>query len=223
MSTSTKDYGALATELVMESKRSTQTSTLAKYNSTLVRAIQRENTQLESLVVAAHTADGTPRRDMVLYIAIINRNKRCLLAYHQHRVELLKELYWVVGGAVHVLLSTTVPAAGGPGGQNGGAGAGSGAGVAGVADIRARLSPHEVDFLRAYSESVMTLGRGLDVDLFPPIVSPPKDLNINVRVARECGVVQTEVGAMNFKRGHRYQVRRGDVEHLIIQGYLEVV
>lgn len=208
MNYSTKDYGSLATQLVQESRRSTATDTLQKYNDGLVRAIIREQRQLESLVDSAQNPDGTPSNDMVLYIAIINRNKRCLLAYHNHRIERLKELFWAAGGALHLILSTSANTA--ANGQP-------------SADIRAKLSPHEVDFLRAYSESVLMYSKSLDVDLFPPIVNPPKDLHVTVRVARECGVIQTEVGAIDFKKGHRYQVRRSDVEHLIVQGYLEEV
>lgn len=202
MNFSPKDYGALATQLVQESRRSSATDTLLKYNDGLVRALLREQRDLERLVEAAHNPDGTPAPEIILYIAIINRNKRCLLAYHTHRLARLKALFWAAGGALHLLLSTAAP---------------------GPADVRAKLSPHEVDFLRSYGESVLTFANGLDVDLFPPVLHPPKDLHVAVRVARECGVIQTEVGAIDFKKGHRYHVRRSDVEHLIVQGFLEEV
>ena len=205
MNSSTKDYGALATQLVQESRRSTATDTLYKYNDALVRAVIREQRQLEELVEAARNLeDGTPTNDMVIYIAIINRNKRCLLAYHNHRLERLKELYWAAAGTLPLLLSTSTS------GQP-------------SADIRDKLSPHEVNFLRAYAENITAFSKGLDMDLFPSITHPPKDLHVTVRVARECGVVQTDLGNIEFKKGHRYQVRRSDIEHLIVQGFLEEV
>ena len=104
----------------------------------------------------------------------------------------------------------------------------------------------EVDFLRAYAASLLTLradafssaghggdvgagagggagrqGVAEDVDLLAPIAHPPKDLQVLVRVVRDCGVVHTELGAIDFRRGHRFLVRRADIEHLIVQGYLE--
>ena len=60
-----------------------------------------------------------------------------------------------------------------------------------------------------------------DIDLLAPIAHPPKDLQVHVRVVRDCGIVHTELGAIDFKRGHRFLVRRSDIEHLIVQGYLE--
>ncbi|KAJ2970056.1 hypothetical protein NUW54_g12819 [Trametes sanguinea] len=101
-------------------------------------------------------------------------------------------------------------------------------------DVRSKLSPHEVDFLRSYAASLLTLrteafssdaggavGLTEDIDLLAPISHPPKDLQVHVRVVRDCGVVHTELGAIDFKRGHRFLVRRSDIEHLIVQGYLE--
>ena len=153
-----------------------------------------------------------------------------MLAYHHHRIEFLKDLYWSVGGALPLLLSLApAPAAADPS-----AGAHGGAVSAAPQDIRSKLSPHEVDFLRSYAASLLTLrteafssasgaGAGLteDVDLLAPISHPPKDLQVHVRVVRDCGIVHTELGAIDFKRGHRFLVRRSDIEHLIVQGYLE--
>lgn len=220
MSASTRQYGDLATQLVTESRRSTATDTLLKYNDVLVRSIIREQRQLETLIQEAldklaHNAmdvddnDGgvemTP--DVILYQTTILRNKRCLLAYHHHRLERLKDLYWSLGGALPLILSTS------PDSQN--------------SDTRSKLSPHEVDFLRSYNASILQFRSGVlaseEVDLFAPIERPPKDLHVHVKVVRDCGVIQTEVGAIDFKRGQRFMVRRADVEHLIVQGYLEEV
>ncbi|KAI0768487.1 hypothetical protein BD413DRAFT_479344 [Trametes elegans] len=234
-------YGDLATQLLTESKRSTATNTLLKYNDVLVRAIVREQRDLEAQIEAAlarsaadpAAADRAPGENphmptILLYQTAILRNKRCLLAYHHHRLEFLKDLFWSVGGALPLLLALP------PAGAN-----------TNATDVRSKLSPHEVDFLRSYSASLLTLRteafsstaaaaaaaaaagpagvRGLteDIDLLAPISHPPKDLQVHVRVVRDCGIVHTELGAIDFKRGHRFLVRRSDIEHLIVQGYLE--
>ncbi|OCH92414.1 GINS complex Psf1 component [Obba rivulosa] len=229
-------FGDLATQLLTESRRSTATDTLFKYNDVLVRSIIREQRQLEGLIQAAlndpknNPADGSDNPAMptiLLYQTAILRNKRCLLAYHHHRIERLKDLYWAVGGAVPLLLS--MPS----GSTNTGPQQAGGTGNA-PSDIRSKLSPHEVDFLRSYAASLLVLrteafssdgAEGLteDVDLLAPITRPPKELHVLVRVVRDCGVVSTEQGAIDFRKGHRFLVRRVDVEHLIVQGFLEEV
>ncbi|KIP05878.1 hypothetical protein PHLGIDRAFT_24854 [Phlebiopsis gigantea 11061_1 CR5-6] len=212
-------YGDDATQLVIESKRSQHADSLLKYNDHLVRAVIREQRDLEKLIQAAlaRLAPAAPgddvavTADVVLYQTVILRNKRCLLAYHAHRLDRLKDLYWSVGGALPLLLSAPTTAVS--------------ANAAG--DLRSRLSPHEVDFLRAYNDSLIDFRSGVidteELDLFAQISKPPKDLHVLVRVVRDCGVIQTEVGAIDFRRGQRFLVRRADVEHLIVQGYLDEV
>ena len=97
MNVSTRQYGDLASQLVTESRRSTATDTLLKYNDVLVRAIIREQRQLESLIQQAMTKlspggldlenEVTITPDIILYQTTILRNKRCLLAYHSHRID----------------------------------------------------------------------------------------------------------------------------------------
>ena len=194
MADSTRQFGDLATQLVLESRRSTASDTLLKYNGELVRSIVREQRELDKL---ADTPDLTP--ELLVYQTAILRNKRCLLAYHKHRLDRLRDMYWSVGGALPHLLSN--------------------------ADIRSKLSPHEVDFLREYSGSVMDYRAGFsnELDITASITHPPKDLHVLVRVVRDCGVIQTELGSIDFQKGQRFMVRRADIEHLIVQGYLEQV
>jgi GINS complex subunit 1 len=209
---STHQYGDLATQLVTESRRSTLTDTLIKYNDPLVRSIIREQRQLEQLIgdalaKAAQAGEENAKLNqddphtpsLLIFQTAIERNKRCLLAYHQHRLDRLRDMYWAGGGSLPHLLSS--------------------------ADTRAKLSPHEVDFLRAYSASVVDF-RGAfsdELDITANITSVPKDLHVLVRVVKDCGVIQTELGAIDFRRGQRFMVRRADIEHLIVQGYLEEV
>lgn len=195
-----RQYGELATQLIIESRRSTQTDTLLKYNDPMVRSIIREQRDLEKAIATLDLRDGRPPPPSLLIIqTAINRNKRCLLAYHSHRIDRLRDMYWAVGGALPHILSNQ--------------------------DIRSKLSPHEVDYLRQYNSSVMEFRSEFshELDITASITNPPKDLHVLVRVIRDCGVIQTELGSIDFQKGQRFMVRRADIEHLIVQGYLEEV
>ncbi|KAI6157170.1 hypothetical protein BKA82DRAFT_13258 [Pisolithus tinctorius] len=176
--TDTRQFGDLATQLLSD--------TLLKYNDNLVRSVIREQRDLENPA-------------LLIYRTAIVRNKRCLLAYHKHRMDRLRDMYWVAGGALPHILSNQ--------------------------GIRSKLSPHEVDFLRQYSASVMDYRAEFsnELDITASITHPPKDLHVLVRVVRDCGVIQTELGSIDFQKGQRFMVRRADIEHLIVQGYLEEV
>ncbi|KAJ3837532.1 hypothetical protein F5878DRAFT_212905 [Lentinula raphanica] len=181
MSNDTRQFGDLATQLVMESRRSTQTDSLLKYNDSLVRALIREQRDLEKAAEALEAGMDE------------------LQAYHSHRVERLRDLYWAVGGALPHILNNQ--------------------------DIRSKLSPHEVDYLRQYNSFVMEFRSEFshELDITASITNPPKDLNVLVHVVKNCGVIQTELGSIDFQKGQRFMVRRADIEHLIVQGYLEEV
>ncbi|KAI5119548.1 hypothetical protein M0805_008534 [Coniferiporia weirii] len=201
MASDGKQLGDLATQLVTESRRSTATDTLFKYNDTLVRTLIREQRGLETLIDAALDAmtDGIVPPSVVIYQATVMRNKRCLLAYHQHRMNFLKDLFWSLGGALPPILSNT--------------------------QIRANLAPHEVDFLREYNTMVVDFRADFtdELDITSGITQPPKDIHVLVRVVKDCGVIETEAGAIDFQKGQRFMVRRADIEHLVVQGYLEEV
>ncbi|KZV64259.1 GINS complex Psf1 component [Peniophora sp. CONT] len=196
-----RQFGDLATQLVTEVKR--QGDNLGKYNDNLVRSVIREQRQLDGLLTAALEAAG-PNFDgsaphALLYQTAIARNKRCLLAYHTFRIDKLKDAYWAAGAALPHILSD--------------------------ASLRARLAPSEVDWLREYNASVVSL-RGeysAELDVAAGVSAPPKDLHVLVRVLRDCGEIQTEAGTIDFKKGQRFMVRRADVEHLVVQGYLQEV
>lgn len=200
-----RQFGDLAIHLVTESRRSTLTDTLLKYNDNLVRQIIREQRDLEKLLqILIETDDVSP--SLLIYQTAIVRNKRCLLAYHMHRMDRLRDMYWASGCALPHILSN--------------------------AALRSKLSPHEVDFLRQYNISTMSFRasfasdieeRDVDVDITASVEKPPKDLHVLVWVKKDCGTIQTELGAIDFRKGQRFMVRRADIEHLIVQGYLEEV
>jgi GINS complex subunit 1 len=211
MAAESRQFCELANQLLMESRRSTATDTLLKYNDGLVRAVLREQRDLDKLVASLLDAMpldadvGSVPPAILIYQSAIARNKRCLLAYHAHRMDRLRDMYWAAGGSLPHLLSSASDTAAG--------------------DIRSRLSPHEADYLRMYNENIMHFRSAFaaELDITANLTQPPKDLHIAVRVVRDCGVIQTEIGEINFKKGERIVVRRADVEHLIMQGYLEEV
>jgi len=195
-------------QLATECKRSRATQTLYKYNDALVREICREirafDTALsDTLSSMSHLhANDIPQTElcaMTMLQAMLEHNKRCLLAYHNYRISLLKEMFWDLGGALPQIL--------------------------GDVQIRGKLSPHEVDFLREYGRATMDWREDvLDVlDLSMGVTTPPKDINIHVIVKKDCGVINTELGEIDFRKGQRYLVRKGDIEQLILQGYLKEV
>ena len=154
---------------------------------------------------------------------------------------MVKEMYWEAGGGLAHLLASEMGASALDGDSNaqGGmttnasshtnnnsssSGATSGVGMNGdnTLDLRSRLSPHELDFLRSYNDLILSYKTPyLDtLDLASSISTPPRDLYVDVQVVKDCGVVFTENGQVEFLKGLRYMVRRSDVERLITQGFL---
>ncbi|KAF8584038.1 GINS complex, Psf1 component [Ramaria rubella] len=213
VSTETRMFGDLSAALIQESRRATLTNTLPKYNQPLVHAITREILYLNSALDPLLSKQDLPQGELCavsIYSTAMMHNRRSLVAYHNHRLNMLKALYWSSGCALPLILNAS--------------------------HIRPNLSPAEVDFLREYDDMVKQfrdefkdisggddLGELASVDITSDILTPPKDLHVLVRVVRPCGTVATELGTIEFQMGERYLVRKIDVEHLIVQGYLEIV
>lgn len=141
----------------------------------------------------------------------------------------MKEMYWDVGGALAHLLATPTNQFNGSS-DAAGPSVSSAGGAEMVEDLRSRLSPHEVDFLRSYNDLILDYKSDfLDIplDLGSSISRPPPpagELFVDVQVIKECGSVYTEHGGLvEFRLGQRYMVRRSDVERLVVQGFLEEV
>ncbi|KAL1924902.1 uncharacterized protein VTP21DRAFT_4556 [Calcarisporiella thermophila] len=206
-------YGEEATKLIRETKRNQHAEYLLPYDHDRVRSVCREN---RSLYEEAHQIIGKlkviqkqlqtqdehdPQVNLAHYngqlcsIMIhklaINRNKRCLMAYHHHRVNRLRELAWKLGRLPTMDTNTTV------------------------------TSRVEDEFFARYMELVHRYKtRYAEVDLTASLL-PPKNLFIEVRALRDCGEIQTENGVLNVTRGSQFFARRTDVERLITQGYLK--
>ncbi|PVG01619.1 putative PSF1-part of GINS, replication multi protein complex [Serendipita vermifera] len=207
MSAESQLFGDQAMALVNEARRSIAAGTLSKYNDPLVREVCREMRMLDrdlSNITSAYEMDGSQVPDGIMaaasfYHIALRRNKRCALAYQNHRLDKLRELYWGAAGSLAHLL--------------------------GDQEARSRLSPHEVDFLRSYNEIVQEYRSDFEdvLDIIGDVSAPPKELNVVVRVVKDCGTIQTELGPIDFQKGQRFMVRRADIEQLITQGFLEVV
>ncbi|ORX66571.1 GINS complex, Psf1 component [Linderina pennispora] len=138
---------------------------------------------------------------VALYVHTIERNKRCLMAYHRKRAEFLQSLLW----AVH-LAPTMVP-------QN----------------VSQRLAPEEQNYAREYAKLNMKYRDSVEATLCPNDSLdwalngevPPRDLLIEVRVHRDCGEIVTQSGIVNLQAGTQHYLCRSDVEHLLTIGYLE--
>ncbi|KAF8511827.1 hypothetical protein BU17DRAFT_54351, partial [Hysterangium stoloniferum] len=205
----TRMFGDLSATLIQESRRASSTNTLPKYNQPLIHAITREvqflDNALDPLVASAERV-LTPGElcTITIYSTSLTHNRRSLVVYHYHRLNMLKSMYWASGCALPLVLNAS--------------------------HIRPNLSPAEVDFLQEYDDVVKQfrdefkeISELASVDVTSDILTPPKDLHVLVRVVRPCRAVATELGTIEFRMGERYLVRKIDVEHLIIQGYLDIV
>ncbi|KAI9280110.1 subunit of the GINS complex [Sporodiniella umbellata] len=198
--------GESAYKLAKEAKR-TADLLVSPYNDKLVQAMCKEirvlfnqaKTTVELMNSDPDPATArTPSKisQVMLYHLTIKRNKRVLFAYHRHRVNKLKEIYWNVG------LESVYQR-----------------------EITTSLGPTEHQFLDEYRELVDTYKQSFpDIDLGQnggAGLDPPKDLFIEVRVLRDTGRIDTEYGGLNLLKGNHEYVRRTDVESLIKAGYLQ--
>lgn len=64
---------------------------------------------------------------------------------------------------------------------------------------------------------------GFPVEDWMQGIEPPKYHKLTIRALEDCGIIETESGAINLKKGMETWVPQADVEHLIRQGMVEVV
>ena len=204
------NYGQRGVELLRELKRS---DWLPSYNEESVRATLQEinlhTAELQDIVRANNRVGnnnssstggggGAPvpiemRPVMLLHEVSIKRNKRCLLAYHAHRIDKLRALRWETAGNLATPMKFVLSEA--------------------EVDFF-----HEYDKLASRHAIGGSMG-GLDWNADQ---NPPEENFIQVRVVQPglgkietemCGVVELEVGSMHY-------LPRSDVEHLVRQGAL---
>ena len=195
-------YAEEAVKLAREAKRTTDI--ISPYNTSVVRSITREirllheeaQTTVQDLRKrCADNNDHSALAEVWVQHLSLKRNKRVLMAYHRQRLEKCKEFCWDLGG---------VPR-----------------------EIKNCLSQPEAEFCKEYIQLMNSYKTYFtEIDLSAGNSSslvPPKDLLIEVRVLKDCGVIQTENGTLALTRGSQFFVRRTDVEKLISQGFLKHV
>lgn len=86
------------------------------------------------------------------------------------------------------------------------------------------MTQAEVEFCTEYQDTIEEYGRefGGFINLRTG-QSPPRELYIQVRVNRDCGVVQTEWGQLYLSANSFHFVRRSDVQNLIDRGFISHV
>ncbi|KAF4636956.1 hypothetical protein G7Y89_g1132 [Cudoniella acicularis] len=214
-------YGDLGNKLVQHAKRTQKLEHLPPYQTEIVRAVAREVRELDkdaTNILQPFNNSFNPSDDPAAACRLfvnhlcMRRNKRCLLAYHRTRTDKLEEMVWN-GSDVADLAAQQQRMPGE--GQNGSADLGNGEGNS------SSLSPEEEEYVRQYGELLSAYkGKWTDIDLTGSL-EPPRDLFIDVRVLKNAGEIQTEYGTINLTKNSQFFVRKGDVERLIAQGYLQ--
>jgi GINS complex subunit 1 len=194
------NYGQKAKELLLDLKRS---DFIPPYNQETVRATLSEISlhfkELEDLATALQRAnpnrvDPPFRPTLMLHDAAIKRNKRCLLAYHVHRLEKLKRLRWDNAAALPPHVKSLL--------------------------AEAEVDFY-TEYDRLVSRFNDNLGGGLDLN---SNFQPPEEDLIEVRVVKSgLGTIVTEYGEVSLELGTTHFLSRGDVEHLIRQGSLQQI
>ena len=120
--------------------------------------------------------------------------RHCLLVYVRHRMLRIEQLRWDVAGAIPT-------------------------------ENLALLSSGELVYVQEYNHLLSQFQMKYDLDLTRGCTPPADNLLIRVNVLMDVGkFVGPESGAMlELKRGDNPYLRRGDVEHLVMQGFLKQV
>lgn len=201
------NYGQSGRELLLDLKRS---DWLPAYSEDGVRTtlaeINHHTNELTDLVRAANRVNEEGggqqqqnirpeyRPSMILHDASIQRNKRCLLAYHAYRIDKLRSLRWETAGLLPAAMKNVLSEA--------------------EVDFF-----NEYDKLA--SRHALSSGSMANLDWNADQL-PPEDAFVQVRVVQSglgkietetCGVVELEVGSTHY-------LPRGDVENLIRSGAL---
>jgi GINS complex subunit 1 len=211
-------YGEQANKLVVDAKRTLNLPNLPPYASTTIQAVTKEVRDLDrenSEILSAFNTSSTQSSDGTQIKSSFNpaenhlsmrRNKRCLLAYHRTRTDKLEQMIWS-GQDVF----SARPAAAASADSNG------------VVANASSLSAEEEQYVHQYTELLAQYkGQWTDIDLTGSL-EPPKDIFVDIRVLRDAGEIQTEYGSLNLTKNSQFFVRKGDVESLIQQGYVQVL
>jgi GINS complex subunit 1 len=196
--------GDEAVQLVKDIRRATL-DTFPMYQEELVQHLLRNTHKIsqaaQQIIQSNDISDGSPHiPTLMIFRLTIMRWRRCLLAYHYHRLYLLlqycksptnMEQYHLNNIGLHK---------------------------------NPNLTHTEKEFLQRYTDIRAEYQEHFsDLRLFQSIRIPPRDIFVQVRVLHDCGTVQTEHGAITLKPHTMHYLRLSDIEHLIIQGLVTIV
>mmetsp|Transcript_22251 Transcript_22251/g.45042 ORF Transcript_22251/g.45042 Transcript_22251/m.45042 type:complete len:215 (-) Transcript_22251:124-768(-) len=204
------NYGQRGRDLLLDLKRS---DFIPPYNDEGVRSTLQEihlhYDELTDRLRAAGRSGGRARTDsgsnvadtkppmesrpaVLLHDAAIRRNKRCLLAYHVHRIDRLRSLRWETAAAA-------LPQ-----------------------PVRALLSEAEADFFAEYDRLASRHGAAMELDLTSDLCPPEEEYaTVRVVRKGGLGRIETEAGgSVELGEGTTHYLPRGDVERLVRQGAL---
>ncbi|KAK7030572.1 hypothetical protein R3P38DRAFT_2774892 [Favolaschia claudopus] len=195
-----ESYGELAHRLVLQSKQSLNLAKLLPYDGPLVQSVIQEQKDLERSIQGM-TAEGIlpdhplwPK--LIIQARVVQQNKRCLLAYHSQRLDIIRTTYWA---------ATRIPDEV----QNN------------MSKEEVEYFRHYRESVLQFRDEFASDDI---LDLLMDVENPPRESPlITVETVVPTGPIHTESGLMDFKMGSRYVVCKSHIGHLILQGYLREI
>lgn len=220
--------GDQAQQLITESLRSQQTSSLLAYNTPSVRSLIRESHSLSSQLEHAserfthsqQTPDEGTSASLTITALSLGRNKRALLVYHQQRLDLLRDKLWTAGG-----VKSAAYGAASESGRH-------------MTDVDAGFARKYYELCNAFKTSSYGGGHpemggegGTPLDEAVELMAggvelgPPRELMVSVRATRDVGEVLLPVSLKRvvLSKGSQYYLPRAEVDQFVVSGELEIV
>ena len=190
-------FGEKAFELIKELKRSME-GQIPAYNEELIRQVLDEMKVLfeENQKEVSASVDGEQGLFSGVHLrhASLERNKRCLLAYHYNRLMKLKGLRWEIGSVLPADLKL---------------------------NLCEQEIQWFNNYNKNLAKYMRTAAGSIGIDLTQNMV-PPKSLYIEVRCLVDYGEFETEDGSVVLlKKNSQHYLPMSQCEHLIRQGILE--
>lgn len=139
------------------------------------------------------------KSSLTINIGIMERQRRCVLAYLMARAEKIQKMRWELGAILTPQLKEKLSV-----------------------DV-CKPNRQETEFFATYDKLLTNYARTMNFDSWAELDLPPKNLFIEIRVLQDGGTIQTETGTLTLQKGTQRLVRRSEVEHLIKLGIVEHV
>eukprot|EP00440_Ansanella_granifera_P074194 gb/GFBE01080514.1/.p1 GENE.gb/GFBE01080514.1/~~gb/GFBE01080514.1/.p1 ORF type:complete len:214 (+),score=71.42 gb/GFBE01080514.1/:1-642(+) len=164
-----------------------------------VEEIRSDSQEMKLLVAEHQDLDELPRElvtGLILLNDLVERNKRCILAYLNARLEVIERLRWEVGLMVPEEKLQKLHDA-----------------------EKQYLNNYNASLDKYMKRYVPNCKQPLDLTAD---IEAPEDMNVQVRVVADDpslgGIVTTDSGVVRLRQGYQLLVKRSDVEHLIKAG-----